>query len=135
MRTKSDTLTIKQQVFVQKVIELLSPTKAARIAYPDCKDPKDIAKKNMRKPKIREALDGLMQDSGITQQVAIKRAREIIMQPKESDAVSVAGLNLVGKWSGWEAPRGKVEMPSVPKTPGEIDEMLNKMRGDTWRAS
>ena len=128
MRTKSDTLTIKQQVFVQKVIELLSPTKAARVAYPDCKDPKDIAKKNMRKPKIRQALDELMQDSGITRKVAVKRARDIIMQPKESDAVSVSGLNLAGKWSGWEASKVKVEMPSIPITPDEIDEMLTKMR-------
>lgn len=51
---------------MQKVIELLSPTKAARVAYPDCKDSKDIAKKNMRKQKIRDAIDGLMQDSGIS---------------------------------------------------------------------
>lgn len=128
MRTKSDTLTIKQQVFVQKVIELLSPTKAARIAYPDCKDSKDIAKKNMRKPKIREAIDELMQNSGISKELAIKRAREIIMQPKETDGVSISGLNLIGKWSGWEAPRGKVEMPTIPKTADEIDEILIKMR-------
>lgn len=50
------------------------------------------------------------------------------MKPKETDGVSVSGLNLVGKWSGWEAPRGKVEMPAIPKTADEIDEMLTKMR-------
>lgn len=130
MKTKSDTLTIQQRVFVQKVIELLSPTKAARVAYPGNKSPKDIAKKNMRKPKIQEAIDELMQNSGISKELAIKRARQIILQPKETDGVSVSGLNLIGKWSGWEAPRNKVEMPTIPKTADEIDEMLTKMRAN-----
>lgn len=125
-RTKADVLSIKEQLFVFKVVETLNPTEAARQVY-KCRDAKGLAKKYLKKKKIRTLLDEMMQQTGITREAAIKRATQIIMNPREIDGVSVAGLNLVGRWNGWEVPRTKVKTITMPSTE-EINDIIRKIQ-------
>lgn len=122
-------LTLKQRKFVEKTVETLNPTEAARIAYPDSKHPDVVASINMNKLNIQEAIEAELVAAGIPRKVILDRLGKIILNPQSKlDGISVSAANLVGKWAGWEAGTKKLDMPDIPKTAEEIDIMLIRMR-------
>lgn len=63
-------LSLKQRLFVQKVIETKTPTQAAREVYKTRTDgsARSIACYNMKKPKVKEAIEKALKLNNLTEQ-------------------------------------------------------------------
>jgi len=79
---------------------------------------------------IRE-IEAAINQAGLSDQLLARRLKQIITRPKEGDGISLGGVNLVGKWKGYDAPKEKFEIPPMPRSPEEIDDILRRMRAIT----
>lgn len=125
-----DCLTLKQRIFIKEYIEHRNGVKAALLAYNtrDYSTAGMIASENLKKPKIVEALNSILNQEDLTIGFLVKRLKQIIEKPKEGDGVSVSAMSLVGKWRGYNSPKVKIEPPEFPKSPEEIEAMLKRVR-------
>jgi hypothetical protein len=125
-----DGLTLKQRVFIKEYIEHRNGTRAAMVAYEtnDSSTAGVIAFENLRKPKIIETIQQVMNREGITETLLVKRLKEIIENPREGDGTSTIAIGLAGKWKGLEKPRPTFEIPPPPKSPEEVENMLRRIR-------
>ena len=68
--SRANTLTLPQKKFIAKVVEGNNPTQAAKIAYPfqSYGSQRQAAVQNMRKPKIKNAIERALTKSNLTEQ-------------------------------------------------------------------
>jgi len=132
-----DGLTLKQRIFVKEYIEHRNGVKAALIAYDtgDYNTAGMIASENLKKPKIVEVLNLILNQEALTEEFLVKRLKQIIQKPKEGDGVSTSAMSLVSKWRGYNSSKVKVEPSELPKSPEEIEVMLKRMRKTTQKLS
>jgi phage terminase small subunit len=125
-----DGLTLKQRIFVKGYIEQRNGVKAALIAYNtrDYSTAGMIASENLKKPKVVEVLNSILNQEHLTEEFLVKRLKQIIEKPKVGDGVSVSAMSLIGRWRGYNSPKVKVEPSELPKSSEEIDAMLKKIR-------
>jgi hypothetical protein len=74
------------------------------------------------------AIEAAMDRVGLTDKIAAKRLKQIIMKPQKLDGISVAALNTAGRWAGWDAPEKDFDLPDIPRTADEIDILLIRAR-------
>ena len=80
---------------------------------------------------MEENTEAAIDQAGLSGQFLAKRLKQIITKPKDGDGIALTGVSLVGKWKGYDAPKEKFEIPPMPKSPEEIDEILRRMRAIT----
>ena len=68
---------------------------------------------------------------GLSGQFLAKRLKQIITKPKDGDGIALTGVNLAGKWKGYDTPKEKFEIPPMPKSPEEIDDIIKRMKATT----
>ncbi len=124
-------LTLKQRVFLKEYIKHRNGTKAVMIAY--CtNDPNTagaIASENLRKPKISDAIEKIMNLEGLSLQSLASRLKDIITNPKPEDAVSVKAIDTFGRWTGLDHPRSVINIES-PKSPEEVQSLIDRMKSN-----
>lgn len=89
------------RVFVESFIQNGgNAVQAARIAFPGLTygSLRVKAHRLLTSDNILAELDLLFRNGGISDEFLAGRLRQIIEKPKESDGISMAGINLAGKW-------------------------------------
>src|SRR3989304_9438496 len=59
---------------------------------------------------IHQEIQDLINSGSLSNEFLVKRLRQIIEKPKESDGIALNGISLVGKWKGYDAPKKKFEI-------------------------
>ncbi len=119
------------RVFVESYIQNGgNAVQAARVAFPGLTygSLRVKAHRLLTSANILIEIEALLRSGGISDEFLAGRLRQIIERPKESDGISIAGINLVGKWKGYSQPKKEFELPPCPISTDELDTMLIRMR-------